>query len=142
MVWKKNGQILKLEITANQDRIEEAKIIKENLEDIGIQTSIRCLGNSYYVNNLEKLNYEVLLTGNTVSIKPLVQNYLDFEVEQKETDEGTYNNIYEKYNEKPNFIGLYFDSVILLYSNSLRGNFEGNWYNIFYNVDTWYKIIE
>lgn len=122
--------------------MEIAEIIKENLKDFGIQTTIRSLNNSYYKNNLEKLNYEILLTGNTVSIKPLVQNYLDFEIEQKETDEGTYNNIYENYKQKPNFIGLYFNSTILLYANNLKGNFEGNWYNIFYNIDTWYKIIE
>lgn len=131
-----------MEITANQDRTEEAEIIKENLEDIGIQTSIRSLSNSYYKNNLEKLNYEILLTGNTVPIKPLVQEYLNFEIEQKETEEETYKNIYEKYNENPNFIGLYFDPIILIYSSNLKGNFEGNWYNIFYNIDTWYKIIE
>lgn len=56
--------------------------------------------------------------------------------------EETYLGIYETYNHKPNFMGLYFDSIILLYSKNLKGNFEGNWYNIFYNVDTWYKLIE
>lgn len=131
-----------MEITANLDRIEVAKIIKENLENIGIQTSIRSLSNSYYKNNLEKLNYEILLTGNTVPIKPLVQEYLNFEIEQEETEEETYKNVYEKYNKNPNFIGLYFNSIILLYSSNLKGNIEGNWYNIFYNIDTWYKIIE
>lgn len=141
-IWKKNGRVLKLEIATNQDRIEVAETIRENLEDIGIQTTIRSLSDSYYKNNLEELNYQILLTGNTVSIKPLVQEYLDFEIEQKETEEATYQNIYKKYNENPNFIGLYFDSIILLYSNSLKGNFEGNWYNIFYNINTWYKIIE
>lgn len=141
-IWKKNGRVLKLEIATNQDRIEVAETIRENLEDIGIQTTIRSLSNSYYKNNLEELNYQILLTGNTVSIKPLVQEYLDFEIEQKETEEATYQNIYKKYNENPNFIGLYFDSIILLYSNSLKGNLEGNWYNIFYNINTWYKIIE
>lgn len=133
---------MKIEISTNQDRIEVAEIIKENLENIGIQTTIRSLSNLYYKNNLEKLNYEILLTGNTVPIKPLVQDYLNFEIEQKETEEETYKNIYEKYKENPNFIGLYFNSIILLYSNSLKGNFEGNWYNIFYNINTWYKIIE
>lgn len=133
---------MKLEITTNKDRLKIAEIIKENLEDFGIKVTIRSLNNSYYKNNLEKLNYEILLTGNTVSIKPLVQDYLDFEIEQKETEEETYNNIYENYKNKPNFIGLYFDSIILLYSNSLKGNFEGNWYNIFYNINTWYKIVK
>lgn len=141
-MWKKNGQTLKLEIATNQDRIKVAEIIKENLENIGIETSIRSMSNLYYKNYLENSNYKILLTGNTVSIKPLVQEYLNFEIEQKETEEETYKKIYEKYNENPNFIGLYFDSIILLYSNDLKGNFEGNWYNIFYNIDTWYKMLE
>ena len=114
---------MSLELTTNQDRLEVADIIKHNLEEIGIKVSIRILRNSYYKNNLQELNYEILLTGNTVSIKPNVQEYLN-------------------YKNKPNFIGLYFDSIILLYSNDLKGNFECNWYNIFYNVDTWHKIIE
>jgi hypothetical protein len=89
-----------------------------------------------------RLNYEILLTGNTVSIKPTVQDYLDFEIEQKQNDEETFQGIYEKYNKKPNFMGLYFDSIILLYSKNLKGNFESNWYNIFYNIDTWYRVME
>ena len=127
-------------ITTNKDRIEVAQIIKQNLEEIGIRVTIRELGNSYYKNNLENLSYEILLTGNIVSIKPLVQDYLNFEIEQKQTEEETFNEIYETYKQNPNFMGLYFDSIILLYSNNLKGNFEGNWYNIFYNIDTWYKI--
>lgn len=129
-------------ITANEDRIQVAEIIKQNLEEIGIKVTIRNLSNSYYKNNFQRLNYEILLTGNTVSIKPSVQEYLNFEVEQKQTAKETYQELYETYNQKPNFMGLYFDSVILLYSNQLKGNFECNWYNIFYNIDTWYKVVE
>lgn len=77
-----------------------------------------------------------------VSIKPSVEEYLNFNIEKLATDEETYNRIYEKYNENPNFMGLYFDSVILLYSKKIKGNFNANWYNIFYNIDSWYKVQE
>ena len=137
--WRKNGKILNLEITTNQNRLEVAEIIKENLEEIGIKASIRNLSNSYYKNNLEKLNYDILVTGNTVSIKPSIQDYLNFEVEKKSTMQETYEAIYINYTNNPDFMGLYFDSIILLYSNNLKGNFECNWFNIFYNIDTWYK---
>lgn len=129
-------------ITVNEDRLAVAEIIKQNLEEIGIKVIIRKLSNSYYKNNLERLDYDILLTGNVVSIKPTVQDYLDFEIEQKKTREETYEGIYEEYEQNPNFMGLYFDSIILLYSKQLKGNFECNWYNIFYNIDTWYKIVE
>ena len=72
----------------------------------------------------------------------MVQDYLNFEIEQKQTEEEMYKGIYKTYKQTPNFMGLYFDSIILLYSNKLKGNFEGNWYNIFYNIDTWYKVLE
>lgn len=129
-------------ITTNKDRIEVAEIIKQNLEEIGIEVTIKEFSNSYYKNNLKKLNYEILLTGNVVSIKPDIQDYLNFEIEQKQTKEETYKAIYEKYKQNQNFMGLYFDSTLLVYSNKLKGNFEGNWYNIFYHIDTWYKILE
>lgn len=87
------------------------------------------------------MNYEILLTGNTVSIKPNVQEYLKFEIEPKQKEEEFYEGIYTNYKNKPNFMGLYFDSIILLYSKPLKGNFECNWYNIFYNLDTWYKEV-
>lgn len=77
-----------------------------------------------------------------MSIKPGIHDYLGFEIEQKQTAEETYQGIYETYKQKQNFMGLYFDSIILLYSKRLKGNFECNWYNIFYNIDTWYKVIE
>ena len=141
-VWRKKGKTLNLEITTNQDRLQVAEIIKQNLEGIGIKVSIRKLSNSYYKNNLQKLNYEILLTGNTVSIKPTIEDYLDFEVEQKQTQQETYENVYTNYTDNPNFMGLYFDSIILLYSNNLKGNFDCNWYNIFYNIETWHKVIE
>ena len=88
------------------------------------------------------LKYQILLTGSTVSIKSVVQDYLTFEIEQRQLEEETYKGIYETYKQNPNFIGLYFDSIILLCSSNLKGNFEGNWYNIFYNIDTWYKVLE
>lgn len=141
-VWIKNGKTLNLEITTNEDRLEVAKIIEQNLKEIGLNVSIRKLSNSYYKNNLQKLNYDILLTGNIVSIKPDIKDYLDFEIEKKPTPKETYEAIYTNYKNNPDFMGLYFDSLILLYSKNLKGNFDCNWYNIFYNIDTWYKIIE
>lgn len=77
-----------------------------------------------------------------VSIKPSVEEYLNFNIEKLATEEETYKKIYEKYNENPNFMGLYFNPIIILYSPNLKGNFNANWYNIFYNIDTWYKVQE
>ena len=95
---------------------------------------------NYYKNNLQKLKYAILLTGKTVSIKPEIQEYLDFEVEEQAIEKDTYNEVYKNYKENPNFMGLYFDTIIILTSKNVKGNFIGNWYNVFYNINTWYKV--
>lgn len=140
--WRKNNKKLSLTITTNEDRIEIANIIKQNIEEIGIPVAVVPLSNLYYKNNLGNLNYQILLTGKTVPIKPDMREYLNFEIEQKATEKETYENIFEKYKENPDFIGLYFNSIFVIYSNKLKGNFEGNWFNIFYNIESWYKIID
>ena len=140
--WAKNGQMLSVDIATNEARQEVAEIIKENLEILGIKVSIRRLSNNYYKENYNKINSDILITGNTVSIKPSIKDYLEFSMEEQITKEETYNKIYEKFNQKPNFMGLYFNSINLLCSKKLKGNFIGNWYNIFYNIDTWYKVKE
>ena len=124
-------------MVTNKERDEIAKIIQNNLEIIGIKVSIRIIN---YNNTLKNLDYDILLTGDTISIKPNVQKFLDFNIEYQPTVKDTYERIYEHFKEKPNFMGLYFNSITLLYSKSLRGNLNGNWFNIFYNIDTWYKV--
>lgn len=131
---------MSLKLTTNASRKEVANIIKENLETIGFKITIKELADNYYKNNLQKLNYDILLTGNTVSIKPEIQEYLDFELEEQAIEKDTYNEVYKRYKENPNFMGLYFDTIIILTSKNVKGNFLGNWYNVFYNINTWYKV--
>lgn len=138
--WKKNGQVLNINIVTNNEREDVVNIVKKNLEELGFKIKIKLLNNSYYKNNLDKLNYDVLLTGSTVSIKPEIHNYLEFNIEKKETEKETYKNIYNSFKQNPNFMGLYFDSITVLISKKVKGNFKGNWYDIFYNIDTWYKV--
>lgn len=107
---------------------------------LGIKTTIKLIDNSYYKNNLEKINYDIFLTGDTVSIKPEVKEYLVFNIEKKQTEKDTYSNLYNCFKQTPNFMGLYFDSITVLCSKKIKGNLKGNWYNIFYNIDTWYKV--
>ena len=83
-----------------------------------------------------------MVTGNTVSIKPNIQDYLEFNIEKQTTKEETYYKAYDEFKQKPNFMGLYFNSITVLCSKKIKGNFIGNWYNVFYNIDTWYKVKE
>ena len=62
-------------------------------------------------------------------------------IENKEVIKQEYEKIIENYYEEIPFISLYFNSYIILHNNKLKGDFSGNWYNVFYNVDSWYKVM-
>ena len=62
-------------------------------------------------------------------------------IENKEVLKEEYSKIIDKYYEEIPFISLYFNSYIILHTNKLKGDFSGNWYNMFYNINTWYKIL-
>lgn len=138
---KKDNQILKLNLVTNNKSKELAMTIKEQLEKAYINTQV-IISDSEYSRNLKNINCDILLTGKTVSIKPEWQEYLKIDVKREKTKEETYINVYNKFIEKPNIIGLYFDSITIIFSKNIKGNLNGNWFNIFYYVDTWYKVKE
>ncbi len=137
--WTKNGQLLRLDIVTDDNKKEIANVIKEDIEKFGMELNVIVKGNpqEYFDNT----NCAMIIQEKTVSIKPLIEEYLDFSPEKVETLEETYKKWYEQFKQKPTFIGICYDSVILLYSDNLRGDFNGNWYNVFYNIDTWYKTM-
>ena len=61
-------------------------------------------------------------------------------IENKDILKEEYSKIIDNYYENIPFIGLFLNSYIILHTNKLKGDFSGNWYNMFYNIDTWYKI--
>ena len=136
--WIKKGQALKLQLVSNKDKIDEANIIKKNLKLLGIEVTVKETNNpEKYINDS---NYAMILLEKTASIKPELEQYLEYDLENSLMEEETYKNFYKQLNNNPTFMGLYFNSIILLQSEDLRGNFRGNWFNVFYNIDTWYKI--
>lgn len=38
------------------------------------------------------------------------------------------------------FICLFTNSLFVLSNKDLMGDLSGNWYNVLYNIDNWYKI--
>lgn len=121
-------------MVTSKKRQEVANIIKNNLEVLGLKVDIKTIDG-----NETNLNYDLFLTGNIVSIKPEIENFLAYDLQGK--DKENYKQVYEQFNNNPNFMGLYFDNITIITSNKIKGNFKGNWYNVFYNIDTWYKVI-
>ena len=51
-----------------------------------------------------------------------------------------YKELYSIYTEEMPFISLYSNSLFVLTNKQIKGDMSCNWYNLFYNIDNWYKI--
>jgi len=154
-VWIKNGNILKINLSIKQNNEEHVKIgqeLKKQLEDIGIKVNIVGLDDEVYNYNLENSNYEIILCDDVLPISPDIKEYLNIDndevqellkqvafVENKEILKSIYAKLLEQYKKESNVICLSFNSIVILHDSNVKGDFTGNWYNIFYNIDTWYK---
>lgn len=138
---KFNKKIFTLSTNAENKIIAEE--IKEQFSEKGIQINIETYKNS---------KADLILKSKTVPITPDIRSYYKdnktteqiakiIKIENKEILKQEYEKIINKYYETQPFISLYFNSYIVLHNNKLKGDFSGNWYNFFYNIDTWYKSI-
>jgi len=50
-----------------------------------------------------------------------------------------YNRIYDIYLEEAPYIGLYRNTRIIVYNQKLIGNISPNLFNIYYNIEKWYR---
>lgn len=63
-------------------------------------------------------------------------------IDDKEILKEKYLEIEQIYKEEMPFISLYFNNLFILTTTNLKGDLSHNWYNLFYNIDNWYKIKE
>ncbi len=126
----------------NEDKIIAEKM-QEQLKEYEINLRIQTYQNS---------KADLILKKQTTTITPDISQYFSEEkmkkqikqaneIENKQILKQKYQQILNEYKEQMPFISLFFDSYIILHNNKLKGDFSGNWYNIFYNVDGWYKSI-
>jgi len=164
-VWTKNGRNLKLRLLVNKQnekRVQTANNIKEQLEEFGIQIDIIAVNNNTFNNYIKYRNYDIILTGNVVSNNPALETYLGDENlsnfnnkelnniineiknidNQEEFLKEKYVRLKEMYEEEMPFVSLYFNNLFILSNKSLKGDLQGNWYNVYYNIDSWYKVEE
>lgn len=126
----------------NEDKIIAEKM-QEQLKEYEINLRIQTYQNS---------KADLILKKQTTTITPDIGQYFSEEKMKKQIKQANeieneqilkqkYQQILNEYKEQMPFISLFFDSYIILHNNKLKGDFSGNWYNIFYNVDGWYKSI-
>lgn len=132
-----------LSIKPDEDTRRIAYILKEQLGESGINVVVQAYTNK---------NADMILKKQTVPITPTIGIYFNneeikaeiakiTEIENKEVLKQEYVKIIDEYYQQQPFISLYFDSYIILHNNKLKGDFSGNWYNVFYNIDSWYKVL-
>lgn len=164
-VWNKNinNEKIKTELnlminSANELHINIANNIKNQLDISGIKVNIVKLSSSEYYKNLENKNYDLAIITENVSISPNLEKYFgennianyyneDINSTLKEikdiNDEKLlkekYNKLLEKYVQDVPYISICFNSNIIIYNSNLLGNMTPNFYNLFYNIDGWYK---
>ena len=157
--WKKNGTILSFTISVNASnvkRCEVAKLIKTQLESIGMIVNIKEISDSQYNYYLTNKNYQILLTGIYNSYSPDINyfygegnlaNYTNEEVNEilneirNITDqkilEEKFKNLIERTKDDSAYISLYRNMNFLLINQNIIGNITPNNYALFYNFETW-----
>lgn len=157
--WRKKGGILALTLSvnaSNSQRCEVAKIIKTQLENIGIPVTIKEVSDSQYNYYLTNKNYQILLTGVYNSYSPEltyfygennISNYNNDDVKsvlneiKNVTDpkvlEEKYKNLITVTKDDCAYISLYRNKNFLLINQNVIGNYEPTNYGIFRNFESW-----
>ena len=157
--WRKNGGILSITLSVNSSnvkRCETAKVIKAQLESIGIPVTVREVSDSQYKYYLENKNYQVLLTGVYNSYSPEVTyfygenniaNYNNDTVKEiiKETKnisdikklEESYKTLINITKDECPYISIYRNKNYILINQNVVGNFNPTCYGIFNHFETW-----
>ena len=142
----------------NKQQLKAAENIKNQLDKQGLITNIIEASNSQYQKYKENKNYDMILCSSNLSISPdlttffgedNLASYNTDEITQimnevKNTnDENALKEKYEKleeiYNKKVPYISLANSKYNVLYNSNLVGDVAPNWYNLFFNVEGWYK---
>ena len=142
----------------NKDRISVAELVKEQLEDIGINVYLYKVSNSSYKSYLKNKNYDMIITGVYNGYSPdlsyflgnnNIANYNNDEMKnlindvKNITDENVlkekYNKIIEIYEQDVPYICLYRNKLKVVYSMKLTGEYNPTNYTAYYNLDKWYR---
>lgn len=132
-----------LTMSVNIEDKQIAEKINEQLQEKNIRVIVQ-----YYQNS----KADLILKKETVPITPDISKYFNnteirehidkiTKIENKEILKEEYEKIINNYYETQPFISLYFNTYLVLHNNKLKGDFTGNWYNMFYNIDTWYRVL-
>lgn len=163
--WRKtiNHRNLTIELDllvnkSDSNLIKIAKNIKEQLESTGMIINIKEEIDDKYNKYLQKKQYDMALFNNNYGYSPSlnkyfkegnISNYKNEEIENL-LNEGenikneselkqVYSKITEIYNDEVPYISLFYNTNTIIYSSNLRGIVKPNSYNLFYEIESWYR---
>ena len=154
-----NGKlkIKNLNLSINSSDEEQklmSEIIEKNLTELGMKVNIQNLSDYEYKRRLKNKYYDFIIANTILNILPNIDEFIEtnseteYELTQvnntsnEEILANSYKILEEYYFNKSSYIGICFNSIIILHNQETLGDFTGNWYNIFYNIDTWYKNVK
>jgi len=114
--WYNKEKLLKFDLLLNKNlltNLEIAYIIKEQLERVGIRIELVIVNEGEYYKMVKNKEYDILL------FELEAECYVDEEVEN----------------------GLFCNKLDILYSPYLSGKITPTINNVFYNINTWKKIV-
>lgn len=164
-IWQKTKDYRTLRLnfnlvvnSSNGKRVEVAENIKNSLESLGIKINIIKANDSTYQRYLENKNYDMILTGKYTALSPDLSSYFGEgnlanynnetakqilndvkNIREEKTLKEKYNNLANIYKEDMPYVYLYWNRSSLICSSKLMGDIKPNRYNLFYNIDTWYR---
>ena len=163
--WQKNidGQYQKLSFnlvvkSSNSDGILIAENIRTQLDNQGIRINIIKANEEQYNNYLQNKSYDMLLSTTYMSVNPdlttffgesNLANYSNEETKKiveelnNITDEKIlkekFSKLEEIYKNDIPYISICTGKTMALFSDSLTGNINSNWFNLYNNIKSWYK---
>ena len=163
--WQKviNGKNKKLNIklvvrASDAQKVAVANTIASMLDSRGIRVNVVQASDTQYNNYLSAKNYDMILCSRYLSLSPDLTTYFgnnnlaNFYTDELQsiiqevnntTDENKlkedYKKLFDMYKNTIPYISLYSNKNATVYNTSLVGEINPNWFNLFYNINTWYK---
>lgn len=163
--WQKviNGKNKKINIklvvrASDAQKVVVANTITSMLDSRGIRVNVVQASDTQYNNYLSAKNYDMILCSRYLSLSPDLTTYFgnnnlaNFYTDELQsiiqevnntTDENKlkedYKKLFDMYKNTIPYISLYSNKNATVYNTSLVGEINPNWFNLFYNINTWYK---
>ena len=142
----------------NDNRVRAADNIKTQLENYGINVNIQYYSPNSFASAVNEGEYDAAILGLQLGYSPSLETFIgNGNMARYHNDEigeirnnimnglnddelqNAYERIFEIYLDEMPYIGLYRTIDTLIYNQNLVGNVRANAFNIYNNIELWYR---